>query len=447
MSSSIQPVSYSMLNGEGGSWTYYDESYDGVGDNTSGATFLSGGTGDLTDGVKAELPWDQEESVSDGPYVGWKTIEPIIDFQFGEVSHITEVTIYVADANGHGRVYAPDQVNITMGGVTRSFNITDPPGSGPTAITFSDLNLTGSSLELQLLDSGNSVDWIFLSEVEFTGGQSQVFPVSYSMRNGEGGSWTYFDESYDGTGDNTSGAAFLSGGTGDLTDGIVADGSWFQVEHVSDGPYVGWKTIEPDIDFQFDGITNINEVTIYVDDANNYGRVNTPDQVNIIMNGVMKSFSIVDPLGAGPLSITFSDLNLAGSSLELQLRDSRNSVDWIFLSEVEFKTGDSDTILGDIGNNVLIGGDGDDIINGLTGYDRFEGGGGNDTFVLESNSGFKTIADFVSGQDLFGLGSGLQFTDLSFIGSNIIVSATNETLATITGFDATTLNASDFTLI
>ena len=54
----------------------------------------------------------------------------------------------------------------------------------------------------------------------------QIFATSYEMPNGggdaSGGTYNYWDGSYSGSGSTTTDAAALSGGLGDLTDGIIA---------------------------------------------------------------------------------------------------------------------------------------------------------------------------------------------------------------------------------
>ena len=128
-----------------------------------------------------------------------------------------------------------------------------------------------------------------------------------------------------------------------------------------------------------------------------------------------------------------------------------------------------DTLLGDDDNDILFGGDGNDILNGDKGDDKLFGGSGNDTlsggdgkdilegglgndvltggkqediFVLGAGQGTDTITDF--DKDLIGLAGGLTFSDLSFSGSNILLTATGEILATLTGVNTTTLTSKDF---
>ncbi len=105
-----------------------------------------------------------------------------------------------------------------------------------------------------------------------------------------------------------------------------------------------------------------------------------------------------------------------------------------------------DTLFGSAGDDTLNGGNGADELTGGLGNDTLTGGNGQDLFIFAAGDGNDTITDF-GGVDRIGLLSGLTFSDLSFSGSDIIVSATNEVLVTLTGVDATTLTANDFVVI
>src|SRR5438067_2130557 len=74
---------------------------------------------------------------------------------------------------------------------------------------------------------------------------SQLTPISYDMPNGfgraSGGMYNYWDKQYTGTGSTMTDGALLTGGLGDLTDGVIAGGHWYDVENIQGtGPYVGW---------------------------------------------------------------------------------------------------------------------------------------------------------------------------------------------------------------
>ena len=112
-----------------------------------------------------------------------------------------------------------------------------------------------------------------------------------------------------------------------------------------------------------------------------------------------------------------------------------------------------DLIFGNNGKDTLIGGNGDDVLNGGNGKDTLiggngddvlNGGNGKDTFIISKGQGSDLIEDF-GNKDLIGLANGLGFGDLNFSGSDIL--SGDEVLASLDGFDATTLTESDFTIV
>ncbi|MEL6224442.1 MAG: GDSL-type esterase/lipase family protein, partial [Cyanobacteria bacterium J06627_8] len=109
-----------------------------------------------------------------------------------------------------------------------------------------------------------------------------------------------------------------------------------------------------------------------------------------------------------------------------------------------------DTLVGNSSDNILNGGEGNDILRGGLGNDTLAGGLGNDTFVLETNSGTDIIFDFDSGIDILGLSGGLSFGDLTLTqgtGSdvdNTLIIANNQTIASLSGIQATALTSNDF---
>ncbi|UKP00637.1 beta strand repeat-containing protein [Nostoc sp. UHCC 0870] len=134
-----------------------------------------------------------------------------------------------------------------------------------------------------------------------------------------------------------------------------------------------------------------------------------------------------------------NDILIGGGGNDILTGDNGNDI---------LTGGDGNDILtGGSGKDILIGGDGNDILTGGDGKDILTGGAGNDTFILASKEGTDIITDFRKATDLIGLSGGLTFGELSFSGSNILVSSTNEILATLKGINTTTLTASDFTNI
>jgi len=165
---------------------------------------------------------------------------------------------------------------------------------------------------------------------------SLLSPTSYDMLNGNGqasgGSYNYWDLNYTGSGSTTTDNAALSGGLGDLTDGITTSSNWFSVENgAGTGPYVGWYNQNPTITFNFGTTVNLDAIAIHVDDSDGAGGVDLPDAV-LINN----AFYEVDQLAAGsePKWLTFSGLGITGSSVDVQF--IRYNA-WVFADEFEFR--------------------------------------------------------------------------------------------------------------
>lgn len=171
---SVTPDSYDMLNGNTGSYTYWDETYSGAGCVTCDNAPLTGGKGDLTDGIIASDNWFVTEAPpGNGPYVGW-LLNPTIVFHFAATTAVSAVTFYFDDSDGAGGVSAPGSV--VVDGTT--FVVPEPPGSAPFAFTASGLSFNGNDLSVTL-NRKNS--WVFLSEVQFAGAGSGAVPEPGSV--------------------------------------------------------------------------------------------------------------------------------------------------------------------------------------------------------------------------------------------------------------------------
>ncbi|MEG3843957.1 calcium-binding protein, partial [Microcoleus sp. herbarium14] len=110
-----------------------------------------------------------------------------------------------------------------------------------------------------------------------------------------------------------------------------------------------------------------------------------------------------------------------------------------------------DSLRGGQGNDILLGGQGNDFLSGDLGDDTLVGDVGSDRFLLSTNSGIDTIADFEIGKDLLVLGNGLSFSQLAIVqdsGSTLIRFAqTGEILASLSGVSASSISAVNFGLI
>ena len=156
-----------------------------------------------------------------------------------------------------------------------------------------------------------------------------VVPTSYDMVNGGSGSYTYWDESYSGAGSTNVNHANLTGGLGDLTNGIVAEDNWSVVEApAGPGPYVGWD-INPLITFHFASVVNLTRVRIHLDDSGGGGGVSAPASVTIAGT----NYLVLDPAGFSPFWAEFDVTGLSTDSLQVTL--NRNDA-WTFASEFEF---------------------------------------------------------------------------------------------------------------
>jgi len=111
--------------------------------------------------------------------------------------------------------------------------------------------------------------------------------------------------------------------------------------------------------------------------------------------------------------------------------------------------GGNDKLYGEEGDDKIWGDDGDDLLWGGLGNDKLTGGKGNDTFVLGLGKGVDTIQDFQSVEDVIGLAGNLTFEQLSITqtGKNTQIDFNDDTLAILTGVNASTLTADVFTVV
>ncbi len=169
-----------------------------------------------------------------------------------------------------------------------------------------------------------------------------IDPTSYAMQNGQWGDFTYYDDTYNGDGGKTVPLDPLSGGLGDLTDGVIAGANW----NITPVPYVGWQAISPTITFSFDGSHAFDEVTIYVDDSNDWGGVKPPASVNItVVGNTLRAFAIEDPVTSAPTSFTFNVGGDIGDTVVVEIvrqgpddggSPHSEGFHWIMVSEVDF---------------------------------------------------------------------------------------------------------------
>lgn len=93
-------------------------------------------------------------------------------------------------------------------------------------------------------------------------------PVSYSMRNGQGqlagGSYNYWDQTYSGSGNPAADGSELSGGLGQLTDGVVGADDWAADLGAGNSyEWVGWVSIVPTITFDYGSTVNLDSMEFH----------------------------------------------------------------------------------------------------------------------------------------------------------------------------------------
>jgi len=163
--------------------------------------------------------------------------------------------------------------------------------------------------------------------------------TSYDMPNGDGqasgGSYNYWDKAYSGAGATTTDGAALTGGKGDLTDGVVAADFWYNTENgAGTGPYVGWydpATHDPVVTFNFAGSTTINSIGIHIDNSH-VGGVYAPGA--ILVDGVSQAFTAPAVGTIGWINLT--GLNFTGASHTIEFDQGPAFTGWTFVSEVTF---------------------------------------------------------------------------------------------------------------
>ena len=166
----------------------------------------------------------------------------------------------------------------------------------------------------------------------------QLTVTSYDMNNGCGnscgGTYNYWDGNYNGTGSANVSNAPLSGGTGALTDGVIATDAWYNVSNeLGTGQYVGWQTGyygNPLITFHLAGAPRVSSVNLYVDNSN-VGGVGAPSSITI--DGTTYAPTVTS-ISAYAEELTVSGLSLTGSTITVQ--PNVGSEPWIFVSEAQF---------------------------------------------------------------------------------------------------------------
>eukprot|EP00586_Coscinodiscus_wailesii_P016267 CAMPEP_0172519092 /NCGR_PEP_ID=MMETSP1066-20121228/291208_1 /TAXON_ID=671091 /ORGANISM="Coscinodiscus wailesii, Strain CCMP2513" /LENGTH=923 /DNA_ID=CAMNT_0013301609 /DNA_START=131 /DNA_END=2902 /DNA_ORIENTATION=+ len=333
------PIRYDTFNGDSNSsQTFWDDTYTPT--PQSDHQWLSGSTGDLTNGIKSP---HASITTDPTPYVAW-TSAADITFYFSEDVMIESVAMSVDDSPADG-ICIPKYAIINQ--VVYHFPAST---SQPMEATFFlDAPVVGSQVHVIL---AQKCDWMAVSEIEFHSSESPVLskvtPVEYSTFNGGGvAGIALWDDSY--SSNVTSPDAdytWLVGGLGKLTDGVKeAKESWFD----NPTPYVGWqfsKGYKPDFTFVFDGNAVIDQVRFMVDDPVGDDSHDVCAPIKVIIHSEEYSFpkntaNGTEKASTGPYEAV---IELEGEPVISE--DVRvillPACDWVMISEISFYSYDSD---------------------------------------------------------------------------------------------------------
>jgi hypothetical protein len=178
--SPVYATSYDLFNGSGsagyGNVTLFDDTYNGTGSKTTAYAWLSGGLGQLTDGIAATKNWTDcggaspcvsNASGDNAPYVAWKiyqmTGSPYVIFHFAPGTSIDEVDISM----NYG--YHANPVTFQMGSTTVTRSAPAVPATANAWYDFTGLGLYGDTLKITF---GFYPEWVFVSEVTFDSGST-----------------------------------------------------------------------------------------------------------------------------------------------------------------------------------------------------------------------------------------------------------------------------------
>jgi Discoidin domain-containing receptor 1/2, DS-like domain len=189
----VAPITYEMPNGggtaHGGGWNFWDELYDGDGDNTVDGDLLSGGLGQLTDGVVGLDNWQTD--LGNGiayEWIGWWSgFNPTITFDFGAVIDFETIEIHVNNsANGSVGMFWHADLSFSSDGLDFGddllYTADNDVLSDPSA-RFIVIDIPRSAQYVRVaLDHRPGMYWLFLSEVRFT----KVAEPCFGDLNGDG---------------------------------------------------------------------------------------------------------------------------------------------------------------------------------------------------------------------------------------------------------------------
>ena len=168
------PLTYSMPNGQSSTYRYLDDTYTGSGCRTCDGSTLSGGLGQLTDGVVGAQEWDAD--LGRGPayeWVGWQSIQPAIVFDFQSARIFGRMRVH-SSSNMKGGVFLWDSVTLTFSsdGITYGnalTYLTTQAERSNTSVRFTEIPIPNVSGRFVRAQFAHSQPHMFISEVQFQG--------------------------------------------------------------------------------------------------------------------------------------------------------------------------------------------------------------------------------------------------------------------------------------
>ena len=439
------------LYGEGGNDTLTGGSGSDIVNGGAGADSMSGGAGNDSFNVDAASEVVAGEVYNGGAdtdriyYVGGSSV----DFSAATLTSIESfhninnatVSMTAAQMSGlSGDIYYGDYILTTAGGV-------DLAGSALSIslLTLSNLgnsvSLVGSTGSLVTITGGSGNDTItggdsYPTNISGGGGNDSITGgIGEESLYGEGGNDTLTGGSGSDIVNGGAGADSMSGGAGNDSFNVDAASEVVAGEVYNGGAdtdriyYVGGSSV----DFSAATLTSIES----------FHNINN---ATVSMTAAQMSGLSGDIYYGDYILTTAGGVDLAGSALSISLLTLSNLGNSVSLVG---STGSLVTITGGSGNDTITGGDsyptnisgggGNDSITGGIGEESLYGEGGNDT--LTGNAGTDYLAGGI-GNDTYVNEAPAQIYELAGEGTDLVLSSSSYTLATLTEVENLTLTGS-----
>lgn len=136
-------------------------------------------------------------------------------------------------------------------------------------------------------------------------------------------------------------ASYPDAGGQELTDGVAIVPTWGGGNTITAsqiGPFVGWLNRDATINFTFDTIYTIGQVTVWASDSDNAAGVELPTTITLTdpNSSFTQTYNVVNPTGNGYiLPITISGLNVTTDQMQVSFTRRRQ---WTMFTEVSFES-------------------------------------------------------------------------------------------------------------